>query len=631
MSSKSGQLRYLMCDIPSGDLETKVMKATLTLDDIKSEADLALVLRIAAYSPYVRKMVFEVLKRAPLPTVDGVRFYPHQIDALAWMRQMEQHNPAGLTGGMLCLKMGLGKTLTAIAHTITSTTAGRPTLVAASKTLLGMWKAEGFEKFFGKKPRAGVTVPRVLYLHKDFCSDETFNGITPSLLYTYDVVMTTYDVIATGYKLSKAGEQNLIRGDAHSLQKDKIIEIVKRTPEDVRKTAVIPGPASLFATVWERVIADESQRFANPSTVGFKSMMGICSRHAWCLTGTPVRNYDSDIWAQMRFLGFNNPEYNTALKWKRKGGSEAFRELGLSKCVFIMGYEEAGITLPPKHITVRKLALDGMHKECYDLILQEAIKAYEMLLARTINFACMLAIFIRLRQCCIAPYLMVSRMDIKAREDPIGAVVAKSLRSKITGENMTAWIRNMRGSAGYGSPKIQEIVRVVKSMHDGERIVIFSMFTACLDLLGNVLRGEGIKYVQVDGSIPGDKREELITQFRTGEPRALLVNYKVGSEGLNLVEATHCICVEPWWTPAVMKQAVSRLWRIGQKKSVTVHSITFDNSIEERMFNICQKKQELADAYMGGGDEEELDLGGMKGAAGLNIAQLGEILGVGPH
>ncbi len=94
--------------------------------------------------------------------------------------------------------------------------------------------------------------------------------------------------------------------------------------------------------------------------------------------------------------------------------------------------------------------------------------------------------------------------------------------------------------------------------------------------------------------------------------QGLFLTYKVGSEGLNLTEATHCICIEPWWTNAVHNQAKARLWRTGQTKQVYVHNVIIKGSIEEKIVEICKGKDNIGSKLLRGKRKNKISYEGPK-------------------
>ena len=171
------------------------------------------------------------------------------------------------------------------------------------------------------------------------------------------------------------------------------------------------------------------------------------------------------------------------------------------------------------------------------------------------------------------------------------------------------------------SAKIQTIIEILSSIPRDEKTLVFSSFTSCLDLLVSAVREclPDFDLVQIDGDVTGIDRQESLLEFRQEkEIRAAFMTYKVGSEGLNLTEATHVICIEPWWTPAIHHQAESRSWRFGQTKEVCVYHVFVENTIEKRIWEICEEKEKLKEMYLEGTEAII--------RTGLDKATLGRIL-----
>jgi len=68
--------------------------------------------------------------------------------------------------------------------------------------------------------------------------------------------------------------------------------------------------------------------------------------------------------------------------------------------------------------------------------------------------------------------------------------------------------------------------------------------------------------------------------------------------GLNLTAADYCFILDPWWNPAIEQQAVDRIHRIGQEKAVHIYRIVSQNTVEEKMLLLKEKKQKIADQLM---------------------------------
>lgn len=588
-------------------------KVTQIINNKNNELTLSVtsILRAANYNKYLKRRLRKLSLR-PLPIKKYIsknkkecNLYSHQLDAMLFLRKRKMMSGKpdvySLRGCILKMTMGLGKTLTAISYCLTSPRPkcdekygenGFPSLIIASKTVMLEWKCQGFDKFFGAQVK-------VLYLHKDFINGR-IHTITRKDIVKYDFVVTTYDVCVTVCNKTHIHEQVYVMGDDHTMMKDKIEYIRNRTRRESNRPNM-KGAGVIYGTPWENVIVDESQRFANPKTKTFKYMMAIYGRFKICLTGTPIRNYATDIWAQLRWCG-----YSGILKAKEWDELGLFKMRGhnLVDAILTVEYNDVDISLPLKHEIDIYVELDKKEKHCYDIVLGIAGEQYDEMMRGGCSFASVLALFTRLRQSCIAAYLITNESKRKKGGKKVNEKKEKMNKAiapvyKILGD----WVSNPLDTSGIKSKKISKILDVLKKIPKGEKVLVFSMFTSVLDLIVKAcnIGYLSFEYVQVDGDTKGLDREYRIHKFRTNKSiQGMFMTYKVGSEGLNLIEAQHVICAEPWWTNAVHNQAKARCWRNGQNHEVYVYNIYVKDTIEDRIVEICKKKDDMTKAMLSG-------------------------------
>ncbi|KAL1931799.1 hypothetical protein VTP01DRAFT_9943 [Rhizomucor pusillus] len=150
--------------------------------------------------------------------------------------------------------------------------------------------------------------------------------------------------------------------------------------------------------------------------------------------------------------------------------------------------------------------------------------------------------------------------------------------------------------------KTLEILQDIQRESPGEKTVIFSQFTSMLDLMQEPLRQSGIKFCRYDGSMPNYLREKsLVTLQKDPECTVMLISLKCGSLGLNLTAANRVILLDIWWNPAVEEQAIDRVHRIGQTLPVRVVRLMIDNTIEEKIVKLQQKKAQMVHGVLGDG------------------------------
>ena len=131
-------------------------------------------------------------------------------------------------------------------------------------------------------------------------------------------------------------------------------------------------------------------------------------------------------------------------------------------------------------------------------------------------------------------------------------------------------------------------------MAEGRKILLFSQFTEMLGLLEPELQKAGIPHVKLTGRTR--KRDVVIDAFQEGEVPLFLISLKAGGTGLNLTAADTVIHYDPWWNPAVERQATDRAHRIGQDKPVFVYKLVAKDTLEEKIVAMQERKQALADA-----------------------------------
>ncbi|KNE56052.1 hypothetical protein AMAG_01895 [Allomyces macrogynus ATCC 38327] len=135
--------------------------------------------------------------------------------------------------------------------------------------------------------------------------------------------------------------------------------------------------------------------------------------------------------------------------------------------------------------------------------------------------------------------------------------------------------------------------------------VIFSQWTSMMDLIEVPLRQRGFQFVRLDGTLTRRDRDEAIDQFQSDNTISVfLISLACGATGLNLVAATNCFLVEPWWNPQIERQAIDRIYRIGQTRPVTVVRFAMENSVEERVLLLQEKKRKMAEDAFGEGSTQ---------------------------
>lgn len=313
------------------------------------------------------------------------------------------------------------------------------------------------------------------------------------------------------------------------------------------------------------VILDEAQAIKNPQAETTRAVKNLQREHSLALTGTPLENRLLDLWSIMDFL---NPGYLGDGQDFQRGGlsPEGMTRLSrrLAPVMLRRTKELVAPELPPRTEQLIPVEMDAEQQTFYDHILVQARQALS-----DQGAAAVLASLTRLRQACCSPELVRPA----AREIPSAKLTALL-------DNLTEL-----GASGHSA-------------------LVFSQFTSMLDIIARALTERGIVYFTITGETPVARRHELVQQFTDcAEPAVFLLSLKAAGAGLTLTKADYVFLFDPWWNPAVERQAIDRTHRIGQDKAVFAYRLITNNTVEEKVLALVQQKRELFDRVMDGAAE----------------------------
>ena len=155
-----------------------------------------------------------------------------------------------------------------------------------------------------------------------------------------------------------------------------------------------------------------------------------------------------------------------------------------------------------------------------------------------------------------------------------------------------AWIPSAK------TEKTMEVLSQIQA--EGEKTIVFSQFTSLLDLLEVPIAEQGWGYKRYDGSMKPVERNQAVLDFseENSNCQILLVSLKAGNSGLNLVAASRVIIFDPFWNPYIEEQAIDRAHRLGQMRPVIVHRILVENTVEDRIIQLQEKKRKLIEGAL---------------------------------
>ncbi|WP_455772284.1 DEAD/DEAH box helicase [Streptomyces mirabilis] len=441
----------------------------------------------------------------------------YQKRGLAWLAEMCE---LGL-GGCLADDMGLGKTITLLAlhlHRQTDPATAGPTLVVCPASLLGNWQREA-ARFAPSTPvRRYHGGSRHL---DDLAGDE--------------IVLVTYGV----------------------LRRDR---------------------EALAETAWSLLAADEAQHVKNPYAVTARELRALPALARVALTGTPVENNLSELWALLDWTtpGLLGPLSTFRDRHARpvETGEDPEAAERLSRLVrpFLLRRRKSdpGIApeLPAKTETDRVVSLTAEQTSLYEAVVRETMAKIEESegIARR---GLVLKLLTALKQICNHP--------------------AQYLRQSTP----------LRGRSGK-LDLLDELIDTITA--EGESVLVFTQYTKMAALLEKHLAEGGIPTLLLHGGTPVAQREDMVDRFQHGEVPVFLLSLKAAGTGLNLTRATHVVHYDRWWNPAVEDQATDRAYRIGQDKPVQVHKLLAEGTVEDKVAKLLESKRALADAVVGSGE-----------------------------
>ena len=313
-------------------------------------------------------------------------------------------------------------------------------------------------------------------------------------------------------------------------------------------------------------ILDEAQAIKNANTKKSVSVTHIESNCRYILTGTPIENSVLDLWSLFNFL---MPNYFPAIQeFKNRYENEAGYDVLIKKKIapFILRRNKKDVLkdLPDKYEVIMTCDMSNEQRKVYDAHRLEA----KMILDGGGQSFDVLYLLTRLRQICIDPSLFI--------------------------ENYTS-----------NSGKIDSLMEIVRNkIEDGHRILIFSQFVKALEIVIDKLNADNVKYSIITGDTKGEDRVVLANEFNANEEiKIMLVSLKAGGTGLNLIGADTVIHLDPWWNVAAQNQATDRAHRIGQKQNVEVIKLICDNSIEQRVVELQNKKKAIIEQLISENDK----------------------------
>ena len=480
----------------------------------------------------------------PLPAPEGFcgQLRPYQERGLGWLAFLNRFDQ----GACLADDMGLGKTIQLLAflqHLKAEQELKRPVLLVAPTSVLTNWRREA-EAF---TPELAVR--------------EHYGPRRPSTPAALRKALKDVDLVLTSYGL---------------LQRDSEL---------------------LESQDWQGVVIDEAQAIKNPSAKQSQAARDLArpakgNRFRIALTGTPVENRVSELWALMDFLNpkvlgeedFFRQRYRMPIE--RYGDMASLRDLKARVGPFILRRLKTDKTiisdLPEKVELSEWVGLSKEQKSLYSKTVEDTLDAIARA-PRGQRHGQVLGLLTRLKQICNHPALALSENAVD--ESFLGR-----------------------------SAKLQRLEEILDEVIEaGDRALLFTQFAEWGHLLQSWMQQRWKADVPfLHGGTRKSERQAMVDRFQEDPrgPQLFLLSLKAGGVGLNLTRASHVFHVDRWWNPAVENQATDRAYRIGQTNRVMVHKFITSGSVEEKIDRMIREKSRLAEDVIGSGEDWLGSLGG---------------------
>ncbi|MCF2944492.1 DEAD/DEAH box helicase [Paenibacillus tarimensis] len=346
---------------------------------------------------------------------------------------------------------------------------------------------------------------------------------------------------------------------------------------------------TLAAFQWGAVCLDEAQNIKNAGTRQAAAVKSFPALHRIALTGTPIENRLAELWS---IYDFTVPTYLGSAKAfqdrfaapiEREQDGRRTAELKRLVKPFMLRRKKKDpaiqLDLPDKNEMKTYVPLTSEQAALYDNCVKELLEKLKKLDGIQRKGA-ILGALTRLKQACNHPALLDEDTGAELEDGPLhtGAIVARS-------------------------SKLERLLAMVKELREAdERCLIFTQYIGMGKMIQDVLQRElGEPVLYLNGSTPKTQRDRMVERFQSRglpaseQPNVFILSLKAGGVGLNLTAANHVFHFDRWWNPAVENQATDRAYRMGQTRDVQVHKFISLGTLEERIDEMLENKQQLSD------------------------------------
>lgn len=334
---------------------------------------------------------------------------------------------------------------------------------------------------------------------------------------------------------------------------------------------------------WNVVCLDEAHQIKNRTTQVSQAAMSLMAQNKLILTGTPLQNHMGELWNLMQFINpgllgrwsvFRDTYVNADLNNPQQHDHKDMLKEMTQPFILRRTKQEVLTDLPEKIEGIHYVTMSEDEATVYDKIRSDVELKFKKNKTR--------------EEKAIAASLELSYFQelLKLRQISCDMHLVYPL-----------WKEQ-----GTKIKALMEILCTLTEIPDNN-ILVFSQFTSFLDIVKKELKTAKIDFSYMDGQTPMKKRQKMVEEFQRGEKKLFLSSLKAGGLGINLTAANYVILLDPWWNPAIENQATDRAHRIGQQRCVSVIRLITENTIEEKILRLHEKKKMISDDVLNGTSE----------------------------
>ena len=569
------------------------------MDRVEGEGEGAAALRALS----TRLSSIEKVPDVPVPGELHATLRGYQHEGFRWLQFLYSTD----CGGILADDMGLGKSIQAIAHLLLCHHTARDAaqsdgahqetrldklgVTPARETSNALCHAElacapvGIEAPHGSDADMChaelVEAPLSKAPHgsdADMCHAELVEAPNPSLL----VVPTS--LVPNWLAEIQRFAPSLRVVTLHGAGRARLLADVENADIVITTYALLSRDAYFQEREWHVAILDEAQAIKNPLAKVSRTARKLQARQRICLTGTPMENHLGELWSLFDFVMphalYDQRTFAKLFRTPIEQEKSAERRDALARRIrpFMLRRTKADVAmeLPEKTEIVERVELPQDQRDLYEsvrLAVNQEVRAEIARLGIGRSRIAVLDALLKLRQVCCDPRLV-----------------------KIPSARRV-----------HSSAKLEWLIENLSQLaEEGRKTLVFSQFTSMIDLIKPELEKAGIEYVELVGSTVD--RATPVRRFQNGEVPVFLISLRAGGTGLNLTAADTVIHYDPWWNPAVERQATDRAHRIGQDKPIFVYKLVAAGTVEEKILELQARKAELAGALFDAADISSIDL-----------------------